>query len=238
MDSLVASFFALGALGAWGCSAREDSARSPLVESGVGLDGRSRLPDSSVAESSARVDAEAVTDALYDSGLDSVTLSDTGSDDSDSPCPVADACTIVTGNPSALALDSTNVYWIEDTDDQVLSAPLVGGSPTTLATMQHLLTAIAVNSTGVYWVTDQGAGLGNIVTAPIGGGTVSTLFSAEPIAVDSTSVYFSAGYALYSVPIDGGSLTTVATLPGCFAANATHVVWARPAVPDIVIWSR
>jgi hypothetical protein len=59
--------------------------------------------------------------------------------------------------PWAVAVDSTNVYWVNDVDPgSLLSVPLAGGTVTTLAAGLVSPTAVAVDSTGVYTAGEGG----------------------------------------------------------------------------------
>jgi hypothetical protein len=115
------------------------------------------------------------------------------------------------GLPSAIAVDSTNVYWVTSgvlvvdriTNDTgaVMRVAKTGGAPVTLASNQAYPAGIAVDATNVYW-TNQGypdppgdTAVGTVMSVPIAGGDAATLASAQPapsgIAVDSVNVYWS-----------------------------------------------
>ena len=59
-------------------------------------------------------------------------------------------------NPFAIAIDATDIYWVEQTESgAVLRCPLGGcgaGGPVTMASGQEGPAAIAVDSAAVYWV--------------------------------------------------------------------------------------
>jgi hypothetical protein len=137
-----------------------------------------------------------------------------------------------------------------------MRVPLGGGAPVSLAAAADVNVepgGVVVDSTSAYWTSstldvDAGTYSVAVMKVPLGGGTATTLISGvpdtelrwEPLAIDSTSVYFTAGYAFLSVPIGGGSATPLPSTPGCFAAGATHVVWSQDigSNPYIVIWNR
>jgi hypothetical protein len=96
-------------------------------------------------------------------------------------------------NVAFLALDSTSVYWTNPTLGEVLTVPIGGGAPTTLASGQNVPHGIAVDSTDVYWTSlGKGTGEGSVMKVPIGGGTPTALASGltQPygIAVNATTV--------------------------------------------------
>jgi hypothetical protein len=155
------------------------------------------------------------------------------------------ATPLAAGNlPSAIALDPTNVYWIDVladdagapvTDDAgayvrgVFKVPAAGGTAAMLAsgTGQPL----AADSANVYVTMAD-----SLVRVPIAGGAGTTLASAPAatnLAVDSQNVYWLAqgqSTDVLSVPIAGGSVTTLATSPtsgaGSFAVGATGVYFS------------
>lgn len=66
-------------------------------------------------------------------------------------------------HPVALAVDDTNVYWIDQVSGSfpnivgsILEVPISGGTPTVLATGQANPTDIAVDQTSVYWIGLEG----------------------------------------------------------------------------------
>jgi len=124
--------------------------------------------------------------------------------------------TLVSGlvEPTALAIDAVNVYWIDHGNGgsrttSVMQISRTGGAPIALASNLLNPVAIAVDFENVYWVDggtyyqyqynnfpyDTVRSDGAVYQVPIGGGTVIQLASeqAGPIGVqtDGTSVFWS-----------------------------------------------
>jgi hypothetical protein len=130
------------------------------------------------------------------------------------PTPLA----VNQSDPAGLTVDASNVYWVNSISDTVMSVPIAGGTPVTIAaetkerTRVARIYAIAVDSTSVYWTSGSNAGFGAVEKAPIGGGTPVTLatgwemasMTSDPnalshaisqspsmgIAVDATAIYW------------------------------------------------
>ena len=81
-------------------------------------------------------------------------------------------------NPSSLAVDGTNVYWVTGSWGSyaglgtVNAVPVGGGTVTTLATGQNDPTSVATDGTNVYWVDQWSGGVRQV---PVGGGPVNTV---------------------------------------------------------------
>ncbi len=122
--------------------------------------------------------------------------------------------------PAALAVDETNLYWVDWMEGSVYqrTAEVGFATPPTLLATAPDATAIAIDAGHVDWTDDGGADAEHqIHSTTIGGGPVFDYDtgggSVVGIAVDSGSVYWvSAGDSLIErTPLIGGPIETVAT---------------------------
>lgn len=154
------------------------------------------------------------------------------------------------GRSTAIAVDSTSVYWVDDTTG-ILKVPLCGGTASTLAahgpsTLPR--TALAIDSASVYWLGSNGDRV-RVDTVPLGGGATTRLteglYITGPLAVDATSLYlaqFGPDPALVRLPLGGGSLATMAPLAtssgsldvGSLAVDATNAYWSQPSTGSVM----
>jgi hypothetical protein len=151
--------------------------------------------------------------------------------------------------PEAIATDGTNVYWASwgtfdatghsNNDGTISQGPVTGGTPMVLASNLSAPASIAIDANNVYWTCVGQLGsdnlpapnTGSVMQVPIGGGTVITLASAQPIplgiAVSGGTVYWtqyalSAPGLILSVPAGGGTVVPlVAGLPDPFSITVS-----------------
>jgi hypothetical protein len=126
-------------------------------------------------------------------------------------------------SPQSIALDAQNLYWTNSyqfdgccSAGTVKSVPLGGGTITEIMpqTTYTSPAGIAVDATSIYFAERN---MGEISKLPLSGGTPVSLGSSSgvgpPIAIDSSSVYFSAAGSVKKLPldpVDGGSPTVLA----------------------------
>ncbi|HEX8789452.1 MAG TPA: protease pro-enzyme activation domain-containing protein [Polyangiaceae bacterium] len=131
-------------------------------------------------------------------------------------------------NAASVASDGTHVFF--DADDEIAVVPVGGGAETNIAPSTESF-GMAIDSTNVYWTNTATFG---VMKVPKAGGSPVVLattsgFNPIRIAVDGTTVYFTTdGGPLMSVPIAGGSATTL-TSQGVkaegLAVDSTGVYW-------------
>jgi hypothetical protein len=154
----------------------------------------------------------------------------------------------VAGLLSGIAVDSARVYWTEISAGNVMSVPIGGGTPTTLASGEIRPTAIAVDTTSAYWIVmgeENALSIGSIMKVPLSGGEAITLASEQVypssnIVVDGTKVYWAQGAAvaaLMSEPLDGGIAITLvagAQVTGIanIAVDSTSIYWTEGTVTN------
>jgi formylglycine-generating enzyme required for sulfatase activity len=222
------------------------------------FDGRDSEGDTRVDDSGGEFDATTAGGGIDSSaspeagGVDAGSGNDASTDAAVEPADCGSACsgtclagrclvTLASGPAGAIAVDGTNVYWT--TEDSVLSVPLGGGMPSTLASGQAGVEDVAVDSANVYWVTWGDTnyptyGVGAVVKAPLTGGAATTLASNGNqagdnfLAVDGTSIYWTVSNngIIEKVPLGGGWPTTLAQgMVGAqaIAADSSRVYWSK-----------
>jgi hypothetical protein len=132
------------------------------------------------------------------------------------------------GSPWGLAVDSTNVFWTDNSGGRVVSVGIDGGVAVILASGQSHPKGITVDSSNVYWANDS-----TVMSQPLDGGPPVTLVSgqntATDVTVDSSNVYWTDMWAntINKVPIDGGSPVLLAhdLNPNMIAVTPTAAYW-------------
>jgi hypothetical protein len=161
--------------------------------------------------------------------------------------------------PSTLAFDATNIYWVDPSPGNDLvtpvpgpavhRVPIAGGTVTDIG-VGFSPNSVAVDATNVYWA-DSGniwkTALATAGTVPLGdagpgaGGAVELVTSPPagysntvgPLVVDGDMLYYSdtGNRGVFRVPTAGGTPAMVATanLPGYIAIDATDVYFQTGA---------
>ena len=144
--------------------------------------------------------------------------------------------------PSAIALDSANIYWTDDASGTVLKAPKSGGNPAVLASGQDGPWDVAVHKGTVYWVNRRaGGGPGPAVLGvDPNGGSVTTLLEgynywAIALVVGGSGLYVYGAGGILWVSFDGSATADIATVDGWVSAqtvglaiDSTRVYWTTP----------
>ncbi len=142
------------------------------------------------------------------------------------------------GSPQGIAVDTTNVYWVE-TEGPVRMMPKGGGTATLLATEPRGPTGLVLDSGVLYWVSQAG----NLRSLTLGSAapptTLATFASSSfGVAVDATYVYwtmigenpvdFSPAGTVTAIPRTGGALVPVAggqNVPDGIAVGGGNAYW-------------
>jgi hypothetical protein len=177
--------------------------------------------------------------------------------DGGSPVPLASA----QDNPSAIAIDSTSVYFTSGVlPGTAAKVPLAGGRSVTFASGLSVPTGIAVDSTSAY-VTNSGPLFGGslatsftVLKVALIGGPATILASGQypnAIAVDSSAVYWTngglsvssadgatvvQGGAVMETPIGGGTPFALAQggSPAGIAQDGSRVYWTDSSLGTIM----
>lgn len=148
------------------------------------------------------------------------------------------------GDIMALKGDATNIFWIENIDNRpsIKKVSKSGGEPVTLAASfsGYLFegTDFAVYGGNLFVPDNREPGVYNLLKVSTDDGTITMLASVDNsrdpyggssvlgVAVDKTNVYWTDG-SIKSVPINGGSIKTVATKVGalCLTLKSGKVYW-------------
>ena len=231
----------------------EIDAAVPLVDTGArdGDAADSILTPDATTESGA---LDGAPDSEPDVGVDSMTPPDAEVDAAcvptcDGDC-VAGRCFVALSSAPAtrLAVSAKDVYWLQATETAVMTMPIDGGVPTTIASGRQY-GDIAVDANNVYW-TDKGTNAdpaGAVLAMPLGGGAITTLASAQSgpdcLAVDASNIYWKVtvcpdagglcGAAIVTAPLAGGAPSTLT-----FAMTAAPVsMWGLALDTASLYWT-
>jgi hypothetical protein len=148
--------------------------------------------------------------------------------------------------PSELAVDSTNLFWLNGgtgvvESNDLLRMTLDGGSPTPLTTLNSSSVGhVATDGVNVYWSTANSTILALPVNATAGATPIIAVDSSnvDDLVTDGTRLYWIAGGNVVSTPLlganpdagpDGGVVTTLCSAgsqpPGYLAVDGTYVYW-------------
>jgi hypothetical protein len=135
--------------------------------------------------------------------------------------------------PTALAVDDTNVYWVDSLPGVISRASLDGGPITMLVARGEKTTGLAIDDTSLYWCEWGGGRIGKVLKA---GGGLATLAvnqqGVRSIAVDEQRVYWvhPPSGSIRSISKNGGPIHTHATdqkHPYALTVDATSIFWAN-----------
>jgi hypothetical protein len=148
--------------------------------------------------------------------------------------------------PAGLAVDTANVYWVDDHGALYAAAlaPDAGGAPVVLAAG---VAASSIAADGQYVYVESGLGSG-VARVPIDGGAAVTLaapdagFAPAGIAIDAVNVYWPApaGGAILAVPKAGGATVTLVSNVGAGAGGYVSATSYQNVASDgtAVAWNR
>jgi hypothetical protein len=134
-----------------------------------------------------------------------------------------------------VAVDADNIYWTgefatEADPSGTWFVPKAGGAFQLLAAFDTsgIVPRIAADATGVYWSTPAGQVMRapSVKSSPV---TLATGQTVADLAVDGSSVYWSADSSIVKTPIGGGAITTLASHEEAMAiaVDDAFVYWAN-----------
>jgi hypothetical protein len=159
--------------------------------------------------------------------------------------------------PQAITTDGTNVYWANwgtfdaqgrsNNDGTIWQGSVNGGTPIMLASNQAGPSTMGLDAKNVYWVdlgklgADNFPALnsGSVVTAPIGGGNVTTIATAQSVPfsllVAGGTLYWSeyglsAPGLIMSAPTNGGTVAPLVSGlndPSALAISGSTLYWTN-----------
>ena len=165
--------------------------------------------------------------------------------------------------PTSLAVDGTNIYWVED-GGRARRMPKGGGTPTDYNAPDPAYVSgyVAINAANIYWSDSLSATSGRLRRAPKGGGTVNDLvlggiFTPMSVGLTTTHVYWLAVNGVYRLPLAAEPVRVDLSMTGMeitqgiqnmandvpLVAEKTAYVRVYPAVdladtPHVKMWLR
>ena len=166
-------------------------------------------------------------------------------------------------DPGSLAVDGTNIYWVEY-GGRARRMPKGGGTPTdyNAPDSAYIGGYVAINAANLYWSDSLSATSGRLRRAPKGGGTVNDLvlggvFTPMSVGLTSTHVYWVAVNGVYRLPLAAEPVRVDLSMTGMevtqgiqnmandvpLVAEKTTYVRVYPAVdladtPHVKMWLR
>jgi hypothetical protein len=150
-----------------------------------------------------------------------------------------------TGTVGGVAVEGSNVYWTtlaNNPANTLVSAPLLGGAPTTLAVFEggSRPGPLFVESGNAYVIN---GGTGAFTSVPLAGGTPRTLLSkpgpVSGMAANATGLYWTDSQSIFEVSLAGGTPTTLVMTPGIPCENDDEqFVQAGPTVDATSLYYR
>jgi hypothetical protein len=153
------------------------------------------------------------------------------------PCSGGECLVTIAPNqvePLGITVNATTIYWVDQGSGTgtgaVMSAPLAGGTVTTVVSGESYPEFIALNSANLYWTTTLG-----IKSFPLGGGIttpiVSTGYPVE-LALTPTDIFWTDVNAdgVLRIPLDGGTIVTINSdgdYPHGITVDTKNVYWTN-----------
>jgi hypothetical protein len=147
------------------------------------------------------------------------------------------------GWPIAIAVDATDVYWLQSEPYELVRTPKTGGTNTLLATDVSAFTLDA--DTVIYGGVSFEGGISNqILTLPKAGGSptviVTTTAAVEQLFADATTIYFVIDGAVNAVAKTGGTPQPITSGPyasSLVGVDDTSAYWISSETTSATIWS-
>jgi hypothetical protein len=168
-------------------------------------------------------------------GIGGSAVTGTGAAGGAAAAPLVPPLVVDGGRPGNIAVDATNVYYVNRRAPfTLMKVPIVGGSPTPVAPVTAFSAWVAADGQNVYW-SDGPGGTTQILKLAPGGTAPTTLATGVDIinrfAVGRDGVYWTtAAGTVMQVDLAGGTPTALATgqvNPTEIVVDHTDVYWVR-----------